>query len=326
MSINVINEYMQFSKDNIKLYAQKIIGKKLNEEVFDKFLSVYISLRFYNFSPDFPNMDVNDINECLKLTARKILDSTLLTEEEVNNNYVTFIYSAYLDMINQSNVEVYKQINEFRKLKLDLNSMSFIDDMNTTVSKNISKRLKFFRSFDTNDFELITFITTYPNLYNTELIHHISFPDLYSEFAIERAYEKEAIREQRQFVLYSLLSLKVLKDILNKKYFETYLVDFEPSILDKKNKLKRLLNIIDNDTMKDKINLRVTYSDYLKYKKDLLALNKEGYHFAVIIDDKYEAYAARNEIELNLFSFVIIEDEKYNYTEFKKYKNIIYEY
>lgn len=325
MSINVISEYINFSQENIKLYAQKIMGKKLNEEVFNKLLDVYISLRYHNFSEDFPTKDVNDINECLKLCTKRIFDSTLLPKEEMNNNYVTFIYAAYLDMINQSNMELYKQINEFRKIKLGYDSASFIDDMNTTINKNIGKRIKFFSAFDTNDFEVATYITAYPNLYNTELIHHIKFPELYSEISIEKAYQKSGVREQKLFVLYSLLSLKVLKDILNKRYFENYMVDFDPSILDKKNKLKRLLNIIDNDTMKDKMNLIITYSEFLKYKKDIIELHKNGYHFAVVLDDKYE-YSEKNEIEMNMFSFIIIKEEKYNYKEFKKYENIILDY
>lgn len=325
MSINVISEYISFSQENIKLYAQKIMGKQFNEQIFNKLLSVYVALRYHNSSPEFPNQDVSDIDDCLRVTAKNIFDSTLLPKEEMTNNYIAFVYSSYLDMINQPNPGVYEQINQFRKEKLGYDSMSFIDDLAGAINKNISKRFKFFRAFDTINFEALTYITTYPYLYNTELIHHIKFPEIYSEIAIEKAYEKSEVREQKSFVLYSLLSLKVLKDILNKKYYENYLVDFEASVLSKKNKLKRLLNIIENDTMKDKMNLKITYGEYLKYKKDVLDLIKKGYHFAVILDDKYE-HSDRNEIELKVFSFIIITEDKYFYKEFKKYENIVCDY
>ena len=61
-----------------------------------------------------------------------------------------------------------------------------------------------------------------------------------------------------------MTSVKVLEDIIKFNYDTNYLIDFNLSLFEKKNKLSSLLNIIDNDLLKEKISIKVNYIDYLE--------------------------------------------------------------
>ncbi len=325
MSINVINEYIDFSKKNIQTYAQKIMGKYFDEEVFKELLEVFLSLRYYGYSPDYPDKDFKDLDECLKNKAFHIFDITLLTKEEVDNSYNTFKYAIYLDSLLQQEVQTYEYVDSFRQSRFGLVEEKFVNELEKLIDEKLTSRKKFIESFATEEFELLYRQTKINNLYDVTLTYHIDFPEIYSEVAIQKAFDKDLIKEQRLFVNYTLLSVHVLENILQGKYESNYLIDFDLSITKKKNKIKRLLNIIDNDIMKEKTSFKVSHEVYLEYKKQVLELIKNGYNFAIIIDDTYENLE-ENEIKMNLFKYIIIPEEKYYYPELQDNENVIIDY
>lgn len=325
MSINVISEYIDFSKKNIQAYTQKIMDKYFDEEVFKELLELFIALRYYGYSQDYPDKGFQDLDECLKNKAFHIFDITLLTKEEVDNSYNAFKYAVYLDSLSQQEIQTYEYVDSFRQTRFGLVDEKFVDELTKLIDDKIKAKEKFIQSFATNEFELLYRDTKIPKLYDVTLTYHIDFPEIYSELAIRKAFDKDLIKEQRLFVNYTLLSIHILENLLNSKYEANYLVDFDASVVEKKNKIKRLLNIINNDIMKDKVSLKITYEDYTKYKEQILSLIKDGYNFAIIIDDSYENIE-ENEIKMNLFKQIIIYDEKYLYPELKDKENIIIEY
>ena len=51
MSRNIIGEYIEFKKKNFEIYTKKIMDKFFDEELFNKYLEKYISVRYYNEEP-----------------------------------------------------------------------------------------------------------------------------------------------------------------------------------------------------------------------------------------------------------------------------------
>ena len=93
----------------------------------------------------------------------------------------------------------------------------------------------------------------------------------------------------------------------NYQYDSRYLVDFPNSLIDKRNKLSALLKLIDSDYLKERMVLKVLYSEYLKKKDNYDTLIRDGYSLAVILDDN----TINNTIILKIFSYILIEKDRY---------------
>ena len=51
MSCNIIKEYTEFTKNNLKEYTKKIMGKYFNDDIFSKYIDKYIRIRYFNEEP-----------------------------------------------------------------------------------------------------------------------------------------------------------------------------------------------------------------------------------------------------------------------------------
>ncbi|HOB26369.1 MAG TPA: hypothetical protein PKG93_04415, partial [Bacilli bacterium] len=69
-------------------------------------------------------------------------------------------------------------------------------------------------------------------------------------------------------------------------------------------KIQRILDIIDNKLIKPRIIFKVTYKDYVENKDMVNNFIKEGYRFALELDDNFD-----NNLEsLVIFSYVFVFD------------------
>ena len=105
--------------------------------------------------------------------------------------------------------------------------------------------------------------------------------------------------------------------MINGEYDKNYIIDFPISIFDKEQKLNRLINIIDNELVKNNIIIRFKYSDYFLYKEKISIWIKEGFQIAIEIDDKYN-YDDSSKIWLDIFKYIIIDKNKQNYFDKEK--------
>ena len=113
------------------------------------------------------------------------------------------------------------------------------------------------------------------------------------------------------------------KDAFLKGNFEKqYLTDFMVNLKDKPKKFKKLLNIIDNDIVKEKICLKISYSDYSNNKENIYELAREGYRFALILDDSVNLDEELLEL-LSIFSYVIITDSRL-YEKLRNHYKVLY--
>ena len=130
-------------------------------------------------------------------------------------------------------------------------------------------------------------------------------------------YNEGVINEDKLMIEYTLLTLLCIKDI-NKGNFDTkYIVNFASSLYKKKQKLKQTLKILDNAVAQDKVFLKLNYQDFEENKELIYELMKDGFRFAIIIDDTFNPSIMELK-KLSIFKYLLIEEQSKNYDEIKR--------
>ena len=280
----------------------------------------YISVRYYNNEErKFKSLEAN-LNYYLKEKS-KVLNSDADEEMSfrIKNTFYLFKYILYFDNVLEceSLKEKILEIDEFRNETLCLNDTLFVDNFYKLVKENELRKAKYLKSFDNEKFLLDVFKTNNSKVNKLKLNNTIKFNKIYSDYSIDKVYNEGIVNEQKIFILYYLSSLLILKNVINGEYDKNYIVDFPISIFDKEQKLNRLINIIDNELVKNNIIIRFKYSDYLLYKEKISIWIKEGFQIAIEIDDKYN-YDDSSKIWLDIFKYIIIDKNKQNYFDKEK--------
>ena len=85
------------------------------------------------------------------------------------------------------------------------------------------------------------------------------------------------------------------------------------------------MNLIDNQALKEKINLNITYEEYVTYNKKINELIGQGYKFCITLDNTFKDIEKLE--NLKIFNIVILPKEIRQYSEISRkkkiYKNII---
>lgn len=320
MANNIAKEYIDFSKKNIIKYLKVILEKYYNKTLVDSLLEEYISVRYYNNEErKFKSLEAN-LNYYLKEKS-KVLNSDADEEMSfrIKNTFYLFKYILYFDNVLEceSLKEKILEIDEFRNETLCLNDMLFVDNFYKLVKENELRKAKYLKYFDNEKFILDVFKTNNSKVNKLKLNNTIKFNKIYSDYSIDKVYNEGIVNEQKIFILYYLSSVLILKNVINGEYDKNYIVDFPISIFDKEQKLNRLINIIDNELVKNNIIIRFKYSDYLLYKEKISIWIKEGFQIAIEIDDKYN-YDDSSKIWLDIFKYIIIDKNKQNYFDKEK--------
>lgn len=320
MSRNLIKEYVDFSQKNLKVYTKNIMCKYYDEKLFDKFLSEYISIRYYDQEPwmgitlnNHLNYHLNKIyNENKSIEAKFILE--LFKRYYYIENVIDFNYSSelkkYAEMINTIRVE-----------KVGINESSFTKDFETLLIENKRKKDNYISSFNSIDFSL-NLKKVKNDIYDVDIENSITIPKIFSEYAINQVWNNKMISENKLEVEYYLINNLLLKNIIDRKFKNNYLVDIAISLFEKNKKLKRILNIFDNDIGKEHIIMKICYGDFLTNREIVLELIKKGYRFAIIVDDEYMKDNSNKSI-LDVFKYIIVNDNKYLTSEMKNLTNLI---
>ena len=130
--------------------------------------------------------------------------------------------------------------------------------------------------------------------------------------------------EDKLFIEYYLVSKELLESIIEGSTKKEYLVEFFPSIMEKKEKTKKLLNIIDNDIAKECITLRITYQDFIHRKDEIYYYIKAGFSFGVILDSYFKENPPTLS-SLDIFTYIILPDDSYKSIGLASKRNIIEE-
>ncbi len=308
MSLNVMQSYMDFKREIIHNYASLVLEKYYKKQTFNKLANTYVKIRYEDLNNELvktrdKNKIMQILNEHLVSKAKKLLKSDKDFALEQMLHFFGFIYQ--LDgIVNTTDEVILERINKYRKDVLSFPSLT--KSTLLSIKKDHDKRLtKFYADFEDNYFNLEIRNTSSKHVSDITLKHNVPISKLYSDYAIDNVFNSGIVGENKLFVEYYMSVIKIVKDAENYDFTHQYLLEFDPSVINKEEKIRRLLNIIDNDLVKDKISLKVTYTNYLEYKDKIAKLIKKGFSFTLVIDDKYE-YLDHELLLCSLFRYVVI--------------------
>lgn len=311
---NVFEEYVKFVNTFLINYFKLLLGSGYEKKLVVPFIDRYIGVRYYNKcvyenEPKF----IKRLNKELNSVAKDVISEHQNKVEKVKNIFALFSYIMYFDGCVK-----YDSLNALLKaLYSDKNitlkyEESTKKEVNTLVRDFLDKKTTFFGLFRSNEFYLKG--KRYgENLYKIDLGQNCNISKLYSEYAVEKAYNSEVVFENRIYLTLVLISAKVLTEVLSLEFDNNYIFDFPTSLLDKSKKILRFLKMLDSDLLRTKIHIKVDYKSYKTYTKEINDLISQDYSVCLELDDTYDM----NFDNLFLFSYVILSKDA------KFYDNII---
>lgn len=320
MANNIAREYIDFSKKNITKYLKIILDKYYAKKIVDPLLEVYINVRYYNNEDIKYKNFTSNINYYLRQKAIEMKEN----EDEdtifkIKNTFYLFKYILYFDNVEEyeSLKKVILEIDEYRNEELGLNDETFIDTLYELVKENESRKDKYLKSFDSEKFSVSLIKTNNKKVYQVKLDNTIKFNRIYSEYSINKVYSEGIVNEQKSFITCYLTSKIILENAIKGEFDTNLIVGFPISIFDKEQKLNRLINIIDNEIVKNNIIIKFKYSDYLVNKDQINTWIKDGFQVAVEIDEGYN-YDDSSKLWLDIFTYVIVDTNKQNFFDEEK--------
>lgn len=318
MTINIMNEYIELTKKQISTYLKLVFENAYDKKYNDIYSEIYINARYYNFYSDEENKTTRKIIlEQLKKTQDYIISNNFQDKEFIEKMYVFFCYVLYFDNVVYCKDMKNKisKIARLRKKILNKENYDFEENVYRQVMAIRDEKEKLLSRFETDNFFLkITNYKEKTNIYRVNLKHELKFPMEYSEMAINKVFNKGITNEDKLIIEYYLITVQVIKDIIKQNFKKQYIVEFAETLLDKPKKIKGLLNSIDNVAIQDKICLKIRYEHFKKNKEKIYELMREGYRFAIILDNSFENNY-KNMENLKMFKFIIVNKDSKLYSE-----------
>lgn len=304
---NSIQLYLDFISNAIYDYFKILLGSKYEKGLLKTFVTKYMNVRYYNDSI-YKDKDITSrISKELNLVAKELIKANKDKEELIKNIIALFTYLLYFD-----DVIKYENLNELIDTLFNdqIITLEYEEDLKKDfkifIKDIISKKEKYYSLFITNDF-VIKNKRIKKNVYKVHLDHNITISKLYSDYAIDKAYNEGIIEEDKLFVLINMLSYNILKDAINLDFSKNYIIDLPLSYLTKNKKMMRLFKLFDNGLLKTRISFKINYETYKKDKEIINNYINLGFSITLELDNTFD-----NDFEsLILFSYVLV----YEYLE-----------
>ena len=300
MENNIINTYMKLIKTRMLDFFRIVLKNKYQKSLVEPFIDRYIDVRYFdetNYARE--RNFVSRLNkDLLDVYEESVTDSN---EDTLKTIVALFGYLVFLDDThnNTKNFGIIKMLSEDKKIRIELSEDLFEDIRNWYIDFKDSK-LKFQETINTKTFQIVK-KSVYRKTYEITLEHSVRIPSIFSQYAINRSFNSGVVNEDKLFIEYILTSNEVLNEVINFDYTNKYIVEFTNTLFEKGKKIIRLLNVLNSTIKKKQISIKINYSDYRKNKKFINSKIKEGYLFAVVLDEK--------NIDINeliLFSYVYV--------------------
>jgi len=313
MTSNLMEQYVKNTKTFLKSFIKMFFAEKYNEKISNEFISTYIDSRIYSYGENEQRFFYRRIYASLVKRKRELEKEFPKIDERVfEDNLRIFQFIFYIDGVRPVTDldEFVRIICASRKIKFDVKDA--IKNFQGRVLKAIKtyqqEKEDFFKPYETTDFELdIEKYTLIDNTYKVDIKYNFKIPYIYSNKVINEVFNEGTIKEDKLIVEYMLLTMVCIKDI-NKGNFSTkYLVEFANSLFKKQSKLKQTLKAIDNSAIQDKVFLKITYQDFEENKELIYDLMKDGYRFAIIIDDTFNPTLI-NLKKLSVFKYMLVPE------------------
>ena len=321
MTINLANRYIELTKKEIISYLKLVFENKFSKKYCDLYMKKYIEIRYYNFYDyDTSRTLRKKILDNLRDLAEELCIENIEDREIIDQMCVFFYYILYFDNVSRvkSIEQTIEKIYKLRKRVLEKDEEEFKKELYNMLKEYKKEKEQLLDRFNQEEFFIK--LTNYPkklNVYRVNLKYNIKFPLVYSDFAINKAFNVGLINEDKLLIEYYLVASHVLKDVLKQNFIKEYVLEFTDKLLDKPNKLKNLLNIIDNNAIKDKVSIKLKYEAFIEYKEKIYELMRNGYKITIILDNSFKP-DYKNIESLASFKYVIINKDLKNYKEIIK--------
>lgn len=306
----------------LNLKAKEKTNEPTIRQAFTKF---YIDAKYYNNCGEV-NLEYNakNMNSVIEKALKEYAEELIKKYKGSDKQYKEKVdkYLKYFLVLHQFEQTFEKEvtIDERRALYLDkLNKYVKLEisdkDMKTLltdiikIEKKYSSMIKFLLDkLSTGMFELEYNKTSEKDYYAVELKHNIAFSKVYSEYIVDKTYSEGIVAEDKVEVLASLLIAQLVKNMMNKDFKSKYIIYISGSLYEKDVKLTKVFKTLDDDFIKNNINILVKYEDLAKYKKIIKDLKKKGYNFSVDMTG-VDKIKKTDEAMLHIVDFIFIKKE-----------------
>lgn len=308
--INSINDYIKYVNNTLIQYFKLLLDNKYNSSIVRTFINKYIDVRYYNITTKKYDKDlISRINKELNSLSKDLISDENNNEELIKNINALFAYVLYIDdCIECKNID--KLIDT---LFIDTNiKIEFTNEQKASLKKLIKefirKKHKYLDLYKTNDFEL-EFTRLRYKIYKVDIINNIEISKLYSDYAINKAFNEGIALENKIYVTYIMLNNYILNNMIKGYYDDNYIVDYPVSMINKSKKNIKYFNALDNEYLKSKVSILFTYKDYKENENIINNFISNGYNLALYIDDSF-----KNDFSsLILFNYIIVSDDSIYY-------------
>lgn len=295
-----IEQYTNYIENSLFTYFKYLLGKTYKYSIVKIFITKYIEVRYFNISI-YKDKNLSDkLGKEFKLIAKELMKEDETDSELIKNICALFAYVLYFDDVCE-----YTDINILIDSLFEENYVLALPEIKTEfknfIEETIKKKETYHKLFITKEFEL-KYKRYKKNVYKVTIENNIDIGKLYSDYAKEKAFNEGLINEDKIYVLIRLLSEKILQDAIKSNFSTIYIIDVPATFFTKTKKYKRLLSMLDNDLIRNRINIKVTYETYTNYKEKINDSIKSGISFALELDKTFDN--AFN--TLVLFKYVII--------------------
>lgn len=318
---NELNEIISLLND-----GQKVL---VNEATIrNEFIKAYIDVKYYNHCGDI-NVDYNGknmtikiveaLNEFSKNMVKKYKGNDSKYQDKVNKYTNIFILIMYLEQAN-GKFDDLKPIKDMymKKIVKFSKDNNIDDDKVKKLVESIVKTQKIHQSMiklvikklETDKFKLnYNRLTKNNNLYALSLEHNIAFSKVYSEYIVDKTYSEGIISEDKVMIEVSLLYGQLIEDMFDSNFDKKYIIYLPGSLYSKDNKLTKLMNMMDDEYIKNKLIILVEYEDLLSNKKTIKDLRKSGYRFALVFNENTEL-KVKDKTNINIADYIFINKKK----------------
>ncbi len=328
--LNVMDEYILFTNKCFHKYLELILKDGYKKKICEEFINAYLNVRYSDYldeaSKKLPLP--NKVTKAIELTSKELIKNYPEDKEviELTALFISYFYSLDQLYILEAQKKTVDEISKDRTKLLGLKD-NFVNEFNAMLRDDIKKRKDYLSSFESEVFslDLKPYDTKDGNQIEAKLVNNIKFPDLYSEVAIKRAEEGEVISEDLVSITFLQVSALIISDAITCEFDKVYYVKLMDSLFDKKTKLNRVFNIIDNGFVQDRIRIIIDYKCFERYKSYVMELIRNGFVFVLNLDESFN-YSSDNIEYLELFDKILINSSKYYYKDMKnngKIKNRI---
>ena len=324
---NLMNEYIKIVKFNMNKFMKSFLDNKYVKSISDEFIDTYTEIRYYGLIEVKKGFTVkNKILNELRNKRAELIEEFPEKEKIIDLTYAFLDSCIGLNEITEDTLgEEIEQIIKLRKIHFfKEESNNYKNEIHKLVKEcgkekeNLLKKTKSEKFF----LKYSNYKTT--NLKKVIVKHNIKFPTIYSKQAISKVFNNSVVAEDKMFVEYNMISAQVIKDIENAIYRKQYVVEFPESILDKPQKMARLLEIINHPSIQDRLMLNISYKIIIKYREKIYELLRNGYKIALTLDDTFVGNAADIQ-RLSMFQYILVNKnaEYYNQLVKSKLKNLV---